>query len=238
MVVRKAGEGRMCTGETNKMTHPIRMIVLMMITLCWIGPAVGAENTAGAIGKILDGIEHRYAGKGFSAKFFQESFLKAMQISDTAEGHLTVKRPGRMRWEYVLPDKQTIITDSKSLWIYRPEDKQVMVGKAPEFFKGGKGATFLSNIHQLRKSFTIKLEQADSKNYHRLRLVPKNPSPDLADVVLSVAKSNFQVDQVITHNQYGDETLIVLNNYQFNLNPKDELFRFQIPQGVDVVQID
>lgn len=220
------------------MRHTIRRIILVMIALCWIEPAVAAEKHPGAIEKILDGIEQRYAGKGFSAKFFQESFLKAMQISDTAEGHLMVKQPGKMRWEYVLPDKQTIITDSKSLWIYRPDDKQVMVGKAPEFFKGGKGATFLSDIHQLRKSFSIELETAQSPDYHRLRLVPKNPSPDLADVALLVAKSTYQVDQVITHNRYGDETQIVLNSYQFNLNPKEELFHFQIPQGVDVVQID
>lgn len=208
------------------------------MTLCWITAAAAAENKAGALEKILKGIEQRYAGEGFSASFFQESFLKAMQISDTAEGHLMVKRPGKMRWQYTLPDKQTIITNGKSLWIYRPDDKQVMVGKAPEFFEGGKGATFLSDIHQLRKSFTINLEPADSSDYHRLRLEPKKPSPDLTDVVLSVAKSSFQVDQVVTHNRYGDETLIVLKNYKFNLNPNEELFRFLVPQGVDVVQID
>jgi outer membrane lipoprotein carrier protein len=226
------------TQEHFKMRHYLRIIVFMVVALSYLGPAIAAERKAVDIETILSGIEQRYAGQGFSAKFFQESFLKAMQISDTAEGHLTVKRPGRMRWEYVLPEKQTIITDGKSLWIYRPDDNQVMVGKAPEFFKGGKGATFLSDIRQLRKSFSIQLQPPESADYHRLRLVPKKASPELVDVVLSVSQSNFQVDQVITHNRYGDETLIVLNNYQFNLNPKDALFQFQVPQGVDVVQID
>ena len=57
--------------------------------------AAAAATDAGLLGKILDGVEKRYAGPGFSAKFFQESMLKAMQISDTAEGSLTVKRPAR-----------------------------------------------------------------------------------------------------------------------------------------------
>lgn len=225
-------------GRYKQMKHPIRMIVLLVITLCWFGSPMAAENRNSTIESILKGIEQRYAGKGFSARFFQESFLKTMQISDTAEGRLTVKRPGRMRWEYILPDKQIIISDSKKIWVYRPDDKQVMVGKAPEFFKGGKGAAFLSDIGQLRNSFTIKLQPAEGNDHHRLHLVPKEPSPDLADVELSVAKSSFQVDKVVTHNRYGDETLIVFNHYQFNLNPKEELFRFQVPQGVDVVQID
>ncbi len=74
--------------------------------------------------------------------------------------------------------------------------------------------------------------------YYRLRMVPKKESPDLADVILSVQKTSFRVDQVITHNAYGDETQITLSDYQFNLDPKDNLFTFEIPDGVDVVRVD
>jgi len=200
--------------------------------------SVMADENAATLSTILDGIENRYAGPGFSAKFFQESMLKAMQISDTAEGSLTVKRPGKMRWEYTIPDAQTIISDGSTMWIYRPSDNQVMVGKSPAFFSGGKGAGFLSDMRQIRKSFTIELQKAGNDAYYRLRLVPKKESPDLADVILSVKKTNFQVDQVLTHNAYGDETQITLSDYQFNIDPKDNLFTFEIPDGVDVVRID
>ena len=119
-----------------------------------------------------------------------------------------------------------------------PTDKQVVVGKAPEFFAGGKGAGFLSDIRQIRKSFTITMQKAENEAYYRLRLVPKKKSADLADVILSVEKSTFQVDQVLTHNAYGDETQITLSDYQFNLNPDESLFTFEIPEGVDVVRSD
>jgi len=197
-----------------------------------------ADDSPATLSKILDGVEKRYAGPGFSAKFFQESLLKAMQISDTAEGSLTVKRPGKMRWEYTIPDAQTIISDGRTMWIYRPADNQVMVGKAPAFFAGGKGAGFLSDIRLIRKSFNIELQKAENDAYYRLRMVPKKESPDLADVILSVQKTSFRVDQVITHNAYGDETQITLSDYQFNLDPKDNLFTFEIPDGVDVVRVD
>lgn len=211
-------------------------LIILIVGLGCLGAA--ADDNAPTLSKILDGIEKRYAGPGFSAKFFQESMLKAMQISDTAEGSLTVKKPGKMRWEYTIPDAQTIISDGRTMWIYRPADNQVMVGKAPAFFSGGRGAGFLSDIRQIRKSFSIVLQKADTDAYYRLRLVPKKESPDLADVILSVDKTSFQVDQVITHNTYGDETLIALSDYQFNLEPKDALFTFEIPDGVDVVHVD
>ena len=216
----------------------IRVSCLAALILFIGGFSAAADDTPAALAKVLDGVEKRYAGPGFSAKFFQESLLKAMQISDTAEGSLIVKRPGKMRWEYTIPDAQTIISDGRTMWIYRPSDNQVMVGKAPSFFAGGKGAGFLSDIRQIRKSFNIELQKAENDAYYRLRLVPKKQSPDLADVILSVDKSGFQVDQVITHNAYGDETQITLSDYQFNLDPKDALFTYEIPDGVDVVRID
>ena len=199
---------------------------------------IAADTDNPQLAKILDGIEKRYTGTGFTAKFFQESMLKAMQLSDTAEGQLTVKNPNKMRWEYTLPDVQTIISNGKTMWIYRPADNQVMVGKAPEYFAGGKGAGFLSNIRQIRKSFTIAVVQSESEAYHRLRLVPLKASADLAEVLLSVSKESFQIDQVVTHNAYGDETHIILSGYQFNQSPANDLFTFDIPKGVDVVQMN
>jgi outer membrane lipoprotein carrier protein len=225
-------------GEANIMASKFRIfgLAVILVALGCLNAAAGGD--AASLAKVLDGIEKRYAGPGFSAKFFQESMLKAMQISDTAEGTLTVKRPGRMRWQYTIPDAQTIVTDGRTMWIYRPADNQVMVGKAPEYFAGGKGAGFLADIRQIRKGFSIVLQKAENDAYYRLRLVPKKESPDLADVILSVKKSSYQVDQVITHNSYGDETHITISDYQFNVNPADSLFTFDIPKGVDVVHVD
>ena len=223
------------------MGHMNRLLVLAAVAVClWSAPTVADKinEKPSKIEPILKGIEDRYAGKGFSASFFQESILKAMQITDTAEGHLTVKRPGKMRWEYTIPDPQTIITDGKSMWIYRPADNQVIVGKAPAYFSDGKGAGFLSDIHQIRKSFTIESQPAENDAYFRLKLLPLKPTAELADVIISVSKKTFQIDQVITHNDYGDETRFVLSDYKFNIDPEESLFTFSIPKGMDVVKMD
>jgi outer membrane lipoprotein carrier protein len=220
------------------MTHALRISALILLALFFGWQSAVAADDAALIRKILGGIEKRYAGKGFRAKFFQESMLKAMMISDTAEGRLIVKRPGKMRWEYLIPDEQTIITDGESMWIYRPADRQVMVGKAPQFFSGGKGAGFLSDIRQIRKRFYVQLQKSQSPDHFRLRLLPKSPTADLADIILSVDRSDFLVQHVLTYNSYGDETRIQFSEYQFNQNPKDSLFTFIIPDGIDVVQID
>ena len=217
-----------------------RLIILAALLSLGALPLVASPADAGSpsLDQILKGIEKRYAGKGFSASFFQESMLKAMQITDTAEGHLTVKRPGNMRWEYTIPEQQSIITDGKTMWIYRPADNQVMVGKAPAYFGHGKGAGFLSDIRLIRKSFTIEQQPAENEDYYRLKLLPREPTQELADIILSVAKQTYQIDQVVSHNAYGDETRIVFSDFSFDIDPADDLFRFTIPAGADVVQMD
>jgi outer membrane lipoprotein carrier protein len=230
---------RECTDMQNhSIISTISRVFWIVAWLCAAQAAAAAQDPLPELETIMKGIEQRYAGKGFAAKFFQESMLKAMQISDTAEGTLTVEKPDKMRWAYLMPDEQTIITDGNNLWIYRPADNQVVVGKATEFFGLGKGAGFLSDIRKIRKNFHITVEPAENQAYDRLSLVPLKPNPELSRIVLSVDRETHKINQVLTYNQFGDETRIVLSDYRFNIDPDDDLFTFEIPAGVDVIHMN
>jgi len=197
-------------------------------------------NPQEMVEKVLDGIEKRYSVPGFSADFIQESTLKAMGIVDTAEGNLKVRRPGMMRWEYVSPDPQIIVTDGNRLWIYRPEDNQVMVGTAPAFFKDGKGAGFLSDMKLLRAKFTVYLETKEmtaDKDYH-LKLFPEDQSLELASIILVVDPKTYIIKNIVTYNAYEDETRIRMTNYNFDIILDDDMFNFTIPKGVDILEME
>ena len=194
-----------------------------------------------SVDQILDRVEKRYTNSKFSADFIQKSTLKAMNITDLATGKVYIKYPGMMRWEYEKPDRQIIITDADRLWIYRPEDNQVMTGKAPTFFGDGKGASFLSDIRLIRQKFDISLEQggqAENDLFYHLKLIPREKTLDISEIRLMVSRQTFNVLQVMTINFYGDETRIDLINFAFGVDLDDSLFSFTIPPGVDVLQID
>jgi len=200
-----------------------------------------AESTRLTVDHILDRVEKKYADSKFSADFVQKSTIKAMDITDLATGKVYIKYPGMMRWEYEKPDRQIIITDADKLWIYRPEDNQVMTGNAPTFFKDGKGASFLSDIRLIRQKFDISLEQGkqgQSDLFYHLKLIPLEKTLDISMIGLMISKQTFSVLQVTTQNFYGDETRIDLINSAFGVDLDDSLFSFKIPEGVDVLQID
>jgi outer membrane lipoprotein carrier protein len=187
---------------------------------------------------ILEKVEDRYTGPGFSADFEQQSTITAMEITDSASGKLFVKRPGKMRWEYVLPEAQIIISDSNDLWIYRPEDNQVLIGKTPSFFADGKGATFLSDVKNVRKEFIVTPESSDRKGNPVIKLVPKKKSTELTEIHLTISNRTDTIDQIVTKNEYGDETRIQISKYRFNQDLAEDLFVLKIPNGADVLQLD
>jgi outer membrane lipoprotein carrier protein len=228
--------------DNLKTDGPKSILIIMAMTMLAIAwgltqplPAPAADKT---IDMIIAGVEARYNVPGFTADFDQESILKAMAVTDTASGRLMVRQPGKMRWEYLVPDPQTIITDGKDLWVYRPQENQVLVGKAPSIFGEGKGAGFLSNIKTVRKSFQLSLEPTEDATLYRLKLLPNQSSADLMAVELDIAKKTFDLVQITTFNVYGDETRIELKNVNFNDPPPEALFRFSVPEGADVLQMN
>ncbi len=196
-------------------------------------PTAAAELS---VDEILAGVEARYKGPGFSARFFQESTLKAMDISDTAEGTILIKRPDMMRWEYQKPEYQLIVTDGEVLWIYRPGDRQVMIGDAPDYFGGGKGAGFLSDIRSVRENFIVVPGEPDAA-HHVLKLLPKEDKYNVESIRLFITRDRFEIVRVVTENRFGDETRLTFSDLTFGLDPEDSLFRFEIPAGTDVLQL-
>ncbi len=262
----KRGRQRPFLGRACSILRPVVLISGLFIGFFIAGPPAAAasgeadaapadqpqEADSGEISAILTRIETRYAGSGVTARFSQTSTIKAMDITDTAEGKVFIKRPGRMRWEYESPEPQVILTDGKTLWIFRPSDNQVMTGKAPTYFGDGRGAGFLSDIQLIRKSFTVTrpsrpvpggegassgAETGESGRIH-LRLVPREERADLAEVRLEVSGKNGSIERIITVNTYGDETVIDLLHQQFDQKIDDAVFQFDIPQGADIVQLE
>jgi len=220
-------------------SNGLKLLLVLLAALALGSYTANAQPSAPKLDDILSGVEKRYSGSGFFARFSQTSTLKEMDITDTASGSIYVKHPGMMRWEYEKPDRQIFITDSQTLWVYRPDDNQVMVGEAPAYFGSGKGASFLSDMKQLRKNFIIlRHEQGETDRSYVLTLTPKIQKPEVSVIYLSITKTTYDVAQIVTLNAYGDETRIMFHDLHFNQGYDNNFFKFNIPEGTDVLRMD
>lgn len=204
--------------------------------------AVEQKDQAGtldmSVDQILDEVEKVYTAAGFSADFIQVSTIKAMEITDSASGKLSMKYPGKMRWIYQTPEEQIIVSDGEHLWIYRPQDNQVLRGQAATFFGDGKGAGFLSDIRKIRDDFSITLEDIRFGEFYSLVMVPRQKTWDLVRINLLVSKQNYRITQVYTYNAYEDVTRIEFSNLVFNGAMEPSLFEFKMPDNVDILELD
>ena len=216
----------------------IFMLLFLLCISATTAPVARAAEASLSLDDILNRVEKRYSGGGFTADFLQESTIKAMKITDFARGKVFVKYPGQMRWEYQEPEPQIIITDGIKLWIYRPEDNQVMTGGAPAFFRDGKGASFLSDVKIIREKFNIAMDTTAEELFYRFTLFPREKTLDITEVRMAVDKKNFTIVRIVTINQYGDATHIELINHRFDVQLDDALFSFKVPAGVDELKID
>ncbi|MCD6586499.1 MAG: outer membrane lipoprotein carrier protein LolA [Desulfobacteraceae bacterium] len=187
--------------------------------------------------QIIEKLETRYNAADFSAHFSQESTLKALDITDTAAGKVWFKHPGMMRWEYERPEKYAIISDGKNLWIYRPEDNQVVIGDAMAYFGNGKGASFLSNFKLVQDAYIVSVSEPAKEDQYTLKLVPKQKQMDLSAIFLNIDTKSFDIKSVLTLNDYGDETRIEFSDLIFD-NLDVSLFNFRIPPGADILKLD
>jgi outer membrane lipoprotein carrier protein len=203
---------------------------LLMGPFCAFGESLSPDE-------IMDRLEARYNVQGIFVRFHQTSTLKALDITDTADGQIYIRQPGCMRWEYEIPEKQSIITDGETVWLYRPDDNQVMTEPAETFFGEGKGGAFLADMTLIRKYFSVALEAEDPAGYYVLKLTPDPPSGDIQSVTLNVSRENFSVLQVVTENNYGDETRLTFEAPEFGRELDDELFSFTPPEGAEIFSL-
>ncbi|HKE19051.1 MAG TPA: outer membrane lipoprotein carrier protein LolA, partial [Kofleriaceae bacterium] len=91
------------------------------------GPAAGSSAEAE---KLVDRVQKFYqATPQFTAKFRQTTVLGAFGKTQTNDGRVYLKKPGRMRWDYVNKrDKKTIsksqMSDGTTIWVVLVADKQ------------------------------------------------------------------------------------------------------------------
>ncbi|MBW2645654.1 MAG: outer membrane lipoprotein chaperone LolA [Deltaproteobacteria bacterium] len=213
-------------------------------TICYVIMLLGCvafNSWALTVSEVVDRVEARYASPDCQAGFFQESTLKAMDITDKANGKVYFKKPDMMRWDYEAPERQTIVTDGKTLWMYRPDEAQVAVGRAADYFGGGEGLSFLSDITILRSQFQIRFLGSTSEkvrdDQYLLKLTPNVPRSNLSYLYLWISKDTFNIVRSKVFNPFGDTTMIAFENVQFNQNLKPSFFVFEVPKGTEVVEM-
>ena len=156
----------------------------------------------------------------------------------TERGHLLIKKPGKMRWEYTAPEQKLFVSDGVKIYSYIPQDKQVIVSPMPRDDEATTPALFLAGKGNLTRDFTPSLVDAPAgtpAGSRALKLVPKTRQPDYDWLVLVVDPATLAIRGLVTIDAQGGKSSFSFTNLKENVGLADKEFAFKIPRGVDVV---
>lgn len=181
----------------------------------------------------LDGV-HDFEAR-FRQRFHRQLLGKVIEES----GVVSIKKPGRMRWDYLSPEPKVFLTNGTKTYFYLPEEKQVFVDHSPGGALGMSPESPLSLLtgkSRLEDTFTVERTSTEARRGGIvLRLLPHRRYEDIETIELEVEPSSGRFLRVILIDSLENRTEFLFDDIKENQNIPESLFRFTIPNGVDIV---
>jgi len=205
--------------------------------LLWVSlvclPALAADPD---LNSLLKGIEHRYNNAKTLQVHFVESYSVEGRARKSESGELTLRKPGRMRWNYSEPSGKLFVSDGKDVYLYTPDAHRVEKAKLKASDDMRAPLAFLLGKLDFAKDFRDFEMKADGTN-HLITAKAKNDKLPYERVQMLVSP-----DGAIERLMVKGQDLSILT-FQFDgekLNPPvdDALFKFQMPAGATLVDAE
>jgi len=242
-----------------------KLPTLVLAVLLMTGAAAPAAPAA-ALNDVLRALERPFqtatpAGariNDYRADFAQEARIASLDRVQRARGRVSVRfdhrRAGQepvvqFHWQYTEPSPQQLISDGKTLWVYLPENNQVIISKLDPATtpRENDPMAFLTGLGNLTRDFEVSFAapERDNQGNYRLELRPRLPSALLERMVITVTRTAvesprsgavFPIQSTTVYDQHGNSTSIEFAAVRVNQGLPQGEFSFTPPAGVEVVR--
>lgn len=198
-------------------------------------PTVSATDPDADLARsLVRRIEERHARASDLVARFTQSYRSGMLGREIVErGVVSIKRPGRMRWEYKDPEAKLFISDGRTFYFYVPADRQVVVSEQDA--ERSLAGRLLSGRGGLLDEFDASLDEPLEEGVLRVKLVPRREQPDVDRAFVDVEPSG-RIRSILLLDVQGNRTRFRFESVRENVGLPDKLFRFDVPAGVEVVR--
>ena len=194
-------------------------------------PAHAACADAAGDAEALRRVERAFnALTSMRAEFRQSVTDSRGKLVESAEGTMSLARPGRFRWDYRVPE-QIIVSDGMTVWFHDVELEQVTIREAADTVEGTP-AMLLTGEGDLRSEFDVS-DGGTAQGITWSRLMPRRADGDFRELRLGFAKSELR--RMTLLDRLGQTTEIEFERVERNPRLDASIFRFTPPPGVDVV---
>jgi len=218
----------------------LRVISCIVVIAVFLSFTHVYSSVAEEIEIVVDKIQNKYEEiTDFHAKFTQEATVKALDKVQKSEGEVWFKKPGKMRWNYYSPEKDEIVSDGRTLWFYDVAEKQVIESPLAQVSDTQNTTSLLSGLGNIKEvfdaSFADQTDLTGNGNY-MLELKPKTGEEQYNKAIVAFDQNTMVVNSIYLYDPFGNLTTISLSNIEIDKGVQDSLFRFTVPNGVEIVR--
>ncbi len=193
------------------MKHRIALLVGLSF-LCLSAAAHAAQQVHVGLNDVIATVEKSFkAGSNgqapvgdFTADFFQRTLLKKESREMRGDGIVSVKlatasSPLMYRFQYYRPYQQEIVSDGNSLWIYHPENREVILSDVGYMYNRpgfnpdrDRAVNFLQGLGRISKDFQINFASGmyDTAGNYVLELNPRHAMLNTRRILLVVSRDS------------------------------------------------
>jgi len=211
----------------------VRASLSLGVVSVLLAGALSADDAALAR-RLVERIEQRQASTRDLVARFVQGYRSGMLGREVVEkGTVSIKRPGRMHWEYREPERKVFVSDGRVFYFYVPADRQVIIQEQDT--ERSLAARLLSGRGGLLEEFEASLDSPLEEGVVRIRLVPRRPEAELKRAFID-AELSGRIRSILLEDAQGNRTSFRFEHVRENVGLEDGLFRFEIPPGVEVIR--
>jgi outer membrane lipoprotein carrier protein len=204
------------------------------VAICLL--AFSTSHEAQTPDALAHALQKRYQGiADFSADFVQVYRGGVLKTQSREEGKVSVKKPGRMRWTYVKPERKEFVSDGTKVYSYIPLDQRVIVSPVPPANEATTPALFLAGNGDIVRDFTSAAAEPAVPGTVAVKLTPRKNDPEFEYLVVSMDPKTLQIRALTTLDRQGGQSTLTFTNLKENTGISDKEFAFRVPRGVDVI---
>jgi outer membrane lipoprotein carrier protein len=185
---------------------------------------------------LLKGVEQRYNRAKTLQVHFVESYTVQGRARKSESGELTLRKPGKMRWDYAAPTGKLFVSDGKDVYLYTPETHRVEKTKLKASDDMRAPLAFLLGKLDFAKDFRDFELKPDGMNY-LLTAKAKNDKFPYEQVQMLVTP-DYEIERLVISLQDMSLLTFQLDGEKVNPPVDDALFKFQMPAGATLVDAE
>ncbi len=216
----------------------------VLLPVPFLGAEERDENAVKEVREVVKQLQARYEKtKDLQADFTQKTTIEGFERAITSSGKVYIKKPGRLRWNYLDPSVEDIYVNRDDIKVYVPEHKQVLVGKLTQMAASKAPLELLQGAAKLEESFDIEPTPGMGRGVGGIRLLTLLPKAregeagrSLQRIVLEVFPKTYFIRTISLYEVSGNVASFEFSSPQSNMDLGDSLFDLKLPADVEVVR--